>query len=547
MYTFYGLVRAFLKRYGALLILGIAFALFAMTGAEPLVEGDGAEYAVFAEEGRILEIPSHAAYLAAGWLSTMLLADDAQAMALLSWVAGSLGIAAVYLIVHFYTDSLVASWLAGLAVMTAGQYWNYATTIEVYGVQAGVSLMAFAVWLYAEPRAGIADADFWRSRRAWAGMIGAGLLLVFAGLVTPASIAFAPMFLLGRDLHIPRRWLVIGGTAAFILGAIGVAFLGEPLMRNRALFDIELVRLLRNVAYMGFSMGPVMLATLVLAALSRLTVPGDAIATRRLHRVVVAVVLTILCHVPFATFIVKGALIPTYGLVALVFGLLLARFTPQVTLSGRVLRWMLVVLATGGALGAIGLVAGCRLQPDGCGWLAQQWSEHQNDVQSILGLGGLLLAVAGGVEIARRNRPGLDHHFLLRGGMVVLANMVIGLHLVLLPLQDDANRQRLAVDMLCELDPPHDQIVGSYDVLVIYDYYHLGERLWPEAHLHPPTLTVEQFEASLDSYDGLYVIGIWVWDIVAMYDIQRDDYALTPLGENVPLWYVQRPTANVLE
>ncbi|MBN1963730.1 MAG: phospholipid carrier-dependent glycosyltransferase [Anaerolineae bacterium] len=532
------------SRYDALLLFALAALFFVLTGAEPMWEGDSAQYTTIAVTGDILNIPSHATYLAAGWLSTSLLpGDHILAMRLLSWGFGALGVAAVYLIVRYYTGSRVGSWLAGLVLMTAGEYWHLSTVIEVYAVQSGALLLAFALWLYAEPRAGLPDAAFWHSRRAWAGMIGAGLLLAFAGLVSPASLAFLPMFLLGRDLHIPRRWLVIGAVAVLGVGALSAVILAGPLLRGRAInFDTSFF--LRNVTYTALSLGLVTLATLVMAGLSQLRVPDDPAATRRLRRFMLAVTLTVIVHLPFGLFIAIGPLLPIYGLLAAAFGVMLAWFVPQIGLSRTAARRLGIVLLVVVILAGVGGVVGCQLQPDFCGWFGEQWTEHQGDLLPML-LASALVPVGLVITWAiRRGNPAFDRSYLLRGGLVVVASLIIGRYLVLEPRQTIATDLRAAIDILREIDPPTEQIVGGFPELMIYDYYDLGYAPWPSEHLYAEDLTPERFDAGIDEYGGMYVMGLWIWDDLARRGIQQEEYTLTSLDGDKALWLVQHAATS---
>ena len=139
------------RERGFVILLVVALLFFSLTAGYPLASGDSPNYTTLAAAGKLWVLPSHFGYIVMGWLAIKLVPFLPAAIAMqgLSVLCGALGVASIYQVLVYHTDDQKAGVLAALALMTAGEYWLHATTVEVYIVQAGLLITGYMLWLYA--------------------------------------------------------------------------------------------------------------------------------------------------------------------------------------------------------------------------------------------------------------------------------------------------------------------------------------------------------------------------------------------------------------
>lgn len=184
------------------LVFALAFCFFAWHTPHGLPNGDAAVYAQQVMERDFTSRPVHVGYYFLAALASAFQAVPDRFFNLLSsfFAAGTL--AGVYLLAK---RELRGDWqlamAAPLALLGNMLFLENGAHAEIYGAQAFFLVLALLLWL--------------RERSLWA-----GICFGVAGLVTPSSALFAPLFLLWRRPR--RRPLALFGLAAGLMVALPV-------------------------------------------------------------------------------------------------------------------------------------------------------------------------------------------------------------------------------------------------------------------------------------------------------------------------------------
>jgi hypothetical protein len=525
----------------SVILFGGALLFFALTAGYPISEGDGAQYLTFARTGEVLKIPVHVGYLllARAVVSSLGFIEPALALRFVSLIFGAIGVAATYRITWHFTGDKWASWLAALVLMTSGMYWFVATVVEVYIVQAGTLLAAYALWLSASP--GGADAAAPRVSRPSAAMrtAAAVALVAFAGLVSPTSAAFLPIFLFGRPI---ARWVWLA-LAAIGAGLAGLLVL-EPQILSFMLIGRDLIPTLwgtmRDLVFMGISFAVVIVVTIAITAVDGLRFPDDARKTRQTRVALAGIGLTVLCHVPVASVVSVGPFVPTFGLIAAAFGMTVSWLRAQRRIAYRSLLRAVAGLIAMFGLAAILILNGEKLHVNlisySLDWLGQV------DVRltlfalglaafSVLAILWLMLGLTGRVRVLRI--PGA-----LALGSVFLAHLLVSLSLVMMPRQQIVRYTMEMIRVLEAIDPPKRKLTGTFSGLMMYDYEHEGRAEWTGDYLETSKTTPEAFSAALDREGELFLVGYSVRRTLESRGVLVPEANITPLYEGDYLWLV---------
>jgi hypothetical protein len=93
--------------------------------------------------------------------------------------------------------------------------------------------------------------------------------------------------------------------------------------------------------------------------------------------------------------------------------------------------------------------------------------------------------------------------------------------------------------MLRATDPPPGAIVGSFNALMLYDYYDLGQAVWETQHIYVEELTPQAFDSALTGHGKLYLLGRYGRRYTREQGVDLDSYTLEPLdGDHDMLWVV---------
>jgi hypothetical protein len=427
--------------------------------------------------------------------------------------------------------------------MTAGEYWFHATTVEVYIVQAGALIAAYTLWLYAASHDPVTGERIQSPARAV--LIGALAVLfaILAAVVSPSSAAFLPMLLFGRKIRLPR-WLMLGGGGIGLAAVVTASalFSDEILGGREILFGLHPA--LRSLALAGVSLGLAGLVTAAVVMVNGLQDPDNPQNNHRTRRTMWLILITGLVHLPFGGIISIGPYIPVYSLVALGFGLAVAWLRRQKTLPRRAI--LRAVIGFGAALGLsiLGYLGGCELRPEICRLAANWLVAYDNPLivpSMILAL--ISLGVFGFWLIKRTTgQPRFDPHFIWTPLLVVIAAAGLNWSLDVYSQYQITQNQNKAIALLHEIDPPAPDIIGSYNALMLYDYYNLGRAYWETDHVWVDELSPEALDLILDDYGEAFLLGRYGRRYAEEKgDVDLDAYHLEPLdGEADMLWKVTR-------
>jgi hypothetical protein len=533
------------NRYGFLIVFAAALLFYLLTAGYPLANGDGAQYTTLAAKGDLLEIPSHLGHIALGWLMIKVLpfVPPEYAMQFISILFGAIGVAATYQAVVYHTQDRVAGWLAALALLIAGEYWFHATTVEVYAEQAGALMAAYTLWLYAALHDPISGERIQSAGRAV--LLGALAILfaILAALVSPSSVAFLPMLLFGRKVRIPR-WVLLGGGGIGLAAVISATtlFADELLAGREIVFGLHPA--LRSLALAGVSMGLPALVIAAIIMINGLHNSGDPQVTRRTRRTLWLILITGLVHLPFGGIIATGPYIPVYGLVALAFGLAAAWLRRQTTLPRRAIHRAVIGFGAVLGLAILGYLGGCELRPAICRLAARWLVAYDNPMTTPSMILALVSLIFFGLWLIRHTteQPHFDHQFTWVPLLVIAASASLNWSLDIYSQYQIAQNQIRAVDLMQEVDPPAPTIIGSYNALMLYDYYHLGHAYWETEHVWVDELSPEALNLILDDYGEAYLLGRYGRRYAEEKgDVDLDAYQLVPLdGEADMLWKVTR-------
>jgi hypothetical protein len=527
-------------KHPGLVVFLSALVFYALTAGRPLSEGDSAQYATLARAGDLLEVPSHLGYLLLARLVVHVLGlfEPEMAIRFISLVFGAVGAAAAYQIVWRLTHDRGAGWLAALVLMAAGEYWVLSTVVEVFAVQSGCLLAAYALWLSSAP----SEADAAASGGTILSLVriaGAVVLTGFAGLVSPASVAFLPMFFFGRPIT-KYMWLAF---AAACLGLAGVLVLEPQLitfvLKSRTL-EPTVWGAIRDLAFMGVSLGLVTGIAIVLAAIDGLYFATDRLKTKRIRIVLAGIGLTVLCHIPVASIIGTGPFIPTYGLVAVAFGLTIGWLRARSQISYRSLLRVGAGLAVAAGLVIVVALGGGMIHAN-FNPFSQEWLQSVNIGLVVCAFGLSIVSIVSTLLTLLR-KAGRIRGFRFQDAFtlssIFLAHFLVSLSLIVLPRQQ-IQRDELAVFRILEaIDPPEQKLVGTYSGLMLYDYERQGAAAESDNYMYADKITPEEFYAALESQGQLFLVGHHVRRTLEAIGVEVPPSHITQLYKDDYLWEV---------
>lgn len=514
---------------------------YALDAGRPFSEGDSAQYATLARTGDLLEVPSHIGYLLVGWLTVHLLPFLPAEIALrgLSLIFGALGVAATYKIVWHYTQDGLASWLAALVLLVAGEYWFLSTVIEVFTVQSGSLLAAYALWLGPPPPESTGEPPAPPGFMTYLRSAGAVILVVFAASVSPSTVAFLPIFLFGRK--ITKGWWIAFALAC--LSLIGV-FVFQPQILDMVLKGRELHPTLwgalRDLTFMGVSLGLVTAVTVILVFIDSLAFPNDKTRTKRTRLFLAGIALTLLVHLPVASIVGTGPFIPTYGLVAAAFGVAAAWLRANSHLPRRsMLRLaaiVIVIIAMGIVLLVISRITDTKLSEYSTRWLTLYGENLILPVLVLSALSLLLILLTLFSFYFKRIPSHLVGSFAL--ATVFSAHLFIGLTLVVIPHRQIQRQELESIRILASLNPSAETLIGTYTGLMLYDYERQGEAEWSKIYLYTDEMAPEDFYAALEREGKLYLVGRYSRRDLEALGVVIPPHTIEPLYEQDFLWVI---------
>lgn len=533
------------ERYGFLFAFAAALLFYLLTAGYPLTNGDAAQYTTLAAEGNLLEIPTHIGHIGLSWLMIKLLPfiPPEYVVRFVSILFGAIGVAATYQAVIYHTRDRVAAWLSALVLLTAGEYWFHSVTVEVYIMQAGALMAAYTLWLYAalvDPAAGERTQS--PGRAVLIGIL-AILFAVLAAAVSPSSVAFLPMLLFGRKIRLPR-WLLLGGGGIGLAAVVSVtALFSDQILAGREI-GFGFHPALRSLAFAAVSLGLAGLVFATILSVNGLHDPDDPEITRRIRKTLWLILITGLLHLPFGGMISVGPYIPFYGLVALAFGLAVAWLRKQTLLPRQTILRAVIGFGAALGLGILASLTGCKIRPHICrlaaGWLVAY--EHPGILLSAIFTLGSLILLGWWLIKHSADRPHFDPRFIWTPLLVIVAATGLSWSLDIYSQYQIALNQIRAIDLMQEIDPPAPTIIGSYNALMLYDYYDLGYSYWETEHVWVEDLSPEELDRILDDYGEAYLLGRYGRRYAEEKgDVDLNAYHLDPLdGDADMLWKVTR-------
>lgn len=514
------------------------------TPGPPVAEGDSAQYLTYINEGRVFEIPAHAGYLVAGWLAvnSMPFLPAENAMLVLSVASGSLGVCCVFWVVRYYTNDDLASALAALGLLTAGNYWYTATIIEVYIVQSGALLAALAFWLAARPSGPDAEASSAGRCRLVLCLGATVALFAFACSISPASLAFLPMLLFSRQPGVSWQTLVKIGVAVAACGLVAGIVGWELLLKHRPIF-VRFDWFSRSVVLAGVSAGVMVMATVGLTFGAGRGNDTMGIVERRFRLVAVGCFLTVLAYLPFGLLISTWPFLPVYGVLAIGFGLAIHRFRSSTTPAGRAAN---IASATATATVALMMIGLCAADAwhDSLSTRLGNWFESVPRGWPVVVAGiGFAAALVFGVVAHQRSRCSLSlpvWQLACAGFLFVVTHAMMGAVLVVAPKVRSIDDFYEACQLLADRQPKSEAIVGTYDSLMLYDYAQHGQAQYPTSHFDMVDANPQAFSQVLSRQSALYLLGRRMCCQLERKQIPLSQYRVSPLDKRPHvLWVVE--------